>query len=465
MNNDHTLVFDVGKTNVKLILLNQVGHQLSTINKSNTIINEPPYPHYDIEGIWKWFLSETKKVANKYRISTIAISTHGAAAALVDIENSTLLLPVMDYEFEDYPVAIGDYDDKRPDFNCSFSPKLSAGLNLGRQLFYQLSLLSDDEREKATLLFYPAYWAWRLSTIATTEITSVGCHTDLWNFKTNRFSDLVTELGLKDKIPAMIKAWQPVGIIKKELVQQTGIDENCVIFPGLHDSNAGLIQYLSPNSLPPTVISTGTWVVAMDPKTPLDTLVEEKDMLANINIMGEPIATARYMGGREFEKICALTGADVCDKMSTHDIHSILEQEIFAFPSFISGSGPYPEKKGNISGSPKNGKVLATIYSALMINELLNNLQSSGNIVIEGRFAGNRTLCSLLAALRPNQNIFIQNETTGIAEGCAKLVHWHDKQIVRLGEKVVPFQSCRLDKYASKWRRKLSQNKQVLDDK
>lgn len=144
--------------------------------------------------------------------------------------------------------------------------------------------------------------------MAATEITSVGCHTDLWNFKTNEYSDLVDELGLTGKVPVMLPAWQPVGTIKKELVKQTGVDEQCVVLPGIHDSNAGLVPYLSPKTEPPTVVSTGTWVIAMVPKTPFDALVEKKDMLANINIMGEPVATARYMGGRKLKKFARLQG-------------------------------------------------------------------------------------------------------------------------------------------------------------
>lgn len=123
------------------------------------------------------------------------------------------------------------------------------------------------------------------------------------------------------------------------------------------------------------------------------------------------------------------------DEMSEQDIHYIVEQHIYVLPSFVSGTGPYPENEGMVIGDPKNGKALATIYSALMINELLNNLHSSGNIVIEGSFADNQTLCSLVAALRSGQNVFTQNETTGTAQGCAKLAHWHDKKTIQLVKK------------------------------
>lgn len=455
MNNEFTLVLDVGKSNIKLILLDHAGDQLSIVKKPNIVIEEPPYPHFDVNGIWKWFIDEISRLTSKSLITTIAISTHGAAGALVDINQKKLLLPILDYEFDDYPENGSAYHKIRPQFEYTFSPKFSAGLNLGRQLYYLLSLLSDDQKERATLLLYPNYWAWRLTGKAATEITSVGCHTGLWNFKTNGYSELVTKLGLEGKIPDVVPAWSPLGTITSELAHQTGLNERCVVLPGIHDSNAGLLPYLNQQSNMPTVVSTGTWVIAMNHATPLNAINERKDMLANLDINATPVAAARYMGGREFERICTLTGSDVRDDISDKDIDYILENEIYALPSFVMASGPFPNNESKIIGMPENGKALATVYSALMINELLNNLHSIGDIVIEGRFTENSIMCALVASLRSDQNVFVQNETHGIAAGCFKLVKWNDENKVRPNKKIEPFHRANLTNYASLWKKKL----------
>src|SRR6185437_7817399 len=79
----------------------------------------------------------------------------------------------------------------------------------------------------------------------------------------------------------------------------------CVVHCGLHDSNAALHAARGLPELaggPFAVVSTGTWVVSMavggagpvayDPA---------EDMLANVDVDGRPIPTARFMGGRDYE--------------------------------------------------------------------------------------------------------------------------------------------------------------------
>ena len=60
---------------------------------------------------------------------------------------------------------------------------------------------------------------------------------------------------------------------------------------------------------PFTVISTGTWVIimAVGGKGRLD---PKADMLANVDVRGEPVPTARFMGGREFSVLAGETPAD-----------------------------------------------------------------------------------------------------------------------------------------------------------
>ena len=46
-----------------------------------------------------------------------------------------------------------------------------------------------------TILTYAQYWVWRLTGIAVNEVTSLGCHTDLWNPQKGDFPSLVDTLG------------------------------------------------------------------------------------------------------------------------------------------------------------------------------------------------------------------------------------------------------------------------------
>ena len=69
------------------------------------------------------------------------------------------------------------------------SPALPLGLNLGAQLFYQESLNPTLLARAAIVMPWPQYWSWLLSGVAASEVTSLGCHTDLWNPLTGTHSD------------------------------------------------------------------------------------------------------------------------------------------------------------------------------------------------------------------------------------------------------------------------------------
>ena len=455
--NDCTLVFDIGKTTVKLIVLNNDGSILDIRKTDNNGQLMSPYIAIDVDQIWAWFKKQAKELSKTFNIDVISISAHGASAALVDSETGELALPVMDYEFDEFPPLIPGYETLRPPYCETFSPKLPGGLNLGRQLHYQMSLLNGDKRRRTSILLYPNYWAWRLTGVVSTEVTSLGCHTDLWDPQNNYFSSLAKSVGLVDKFPPMIEAWKTVGTVLDKVSRETGLDTRCRVMPGVHDSNAGYVPYIDLNSEKrSTVVSTGTWVIVMSPDTPLESLEEQSDMLANVDISGQALATARYMGGREFEEICRVTKCNVNDQCTVDDIKYEISEGNMALPSFIGGCGPFPSQEGNIIGKYQNGKALATLYSSLMLDHLLTNLRSLDDIIIEGSFAENEQLCSLLAALRPGQKIYTNADVGGIVDGCFRLAHW-DKNIKNPALPIVqPLEITNLAEYAAVWRSKLS---------
>ncbi|MBW8901521.1 MAG: L-fuculose kinase, partial [Massilia sp.] len=91
-----TLVLDIGKTNVKLTLIDAGGHTLAERRCANTIVDDAPYPHHDTERIWEWMLATMRELGSVAGIDAIVPVTHGATAALVDEDG--LVLPVLDYE-------------------------------------------------------------------------------------------------------------------------------------------------------------------------------------------------------------------------------------------------------------------------------------------------------------------------------------------------------------------------------
>ncbi len=88
------------------------------------------------------------------------------------------------------------------------------------------------------------------------------------------------------------------------LAAATGLDSACEVACGIHDSNASYLRFLMDREREAfTVVSSGTWTIVMANRGDLRRLREDRDMLANVNAFGAPVATARYMGGREYEAI------------------------------------------------------------------------------------------------------------------------------------------------------------------
>nr|GEU28680.1 hypothetical protein [Tanacetum cinerariifolium] len=239
---DATIVLDIGKTNVKLVLLDADGAVLAERRSPNTILTGGPYPHHDTDRIWHWMLEGMREFSALAAVGAIVPVTHGATAALVDDDG--LVLPVLDYEFEPPAGETAPYGTVRPDYQATYSPLLPAGLNLGRQLAWQAQAFPRAFATARHILMYPQYWAWRLSGVAASEVTSLGCHTDLWQPARQQFSALVERMGWNALFPPLQAAWAPLGVLKGELAAQTGLPATCRILCGIHDSNASLLRHL-----------------------------------------------------------------------------------------------------------------------------------------------------------------------------------------------------------------------------
>ncbi len=452
----YTFILDIGKTNIKGSVLDDRGQTLWSVSLPNTGYSDPDYgyPCIDVEAMWEWFQSILKEAAGNFAISAINISTHGACAILLSREKE-LLFPVMDYEVGQLQVENLQYP--RPAYNQTQSPDLPGGLNLGRQLWWLKETYPERFSELDTLLLYPQFWAWKLTGQLVTEVTSLGCHTDLWEPGNRKYSTLVTTLGIEQALPPMVDAFSSVGRVRLELARQLGLSEYCEVYPGIHDSNASLARYLASDLESPfTVISTGTWVIAMALGNPGDSLIEERDMLANVDIYGNSVPCARFMGGREFELVCRLAGAKANDEMSLEDIQSIVSEQVFALPPIESGSGPFmhTERTGGLTSGVRSGVSLATVYLALMIDYELDLLHAHGPILFGSASLKNPILVQLLAQLRPHQPVYMSKDPASTVMGAWCLTRWDQQRPTGFGdfELAARAQIKGLPEYRSTWR-------------
>jgi len=413
-------VFDVGKSNVRLSAVNDLGVALAALERANTVDGSPPYPHFDADALYAWLIRGLATLARDFEIHSVVPVTHGACAALVNDDG--LLLPIMDYEFRGVGDVDPDYDALARDFARTASPKLPAGLNLGRQLFWQQRQF-PREFGRATIVPYPQYWAARLGGVRAWEPTSLGCHTDLWDPKRGDFSSFAKKVRWDSRFGRRASAWTSLGPPLPEVVAATGLSSECKILTGIHDSNASYLAHRATREQPFCVVSTGTWIVVMAHGSTLEVLREELDTLANVDAYGNPVPTARFMGGREYATIC---GADsVAIPPSVGDLEVVLASGALAVPSFADQGGPFRAQAGHVVGNVPDAlhhrAALAAMYCALMTDYCITMLEGRGDIILEGRLAPNDAFATALAALRAPQPVFRSSDETGTLRGAVTL--------------------------------------------
>lgn len=459
-------VLDIGKTNVKLQLVDESGQLCDSYSRNNRPINSAPYPHADVDGIWHWLVQTCASYSRAREISALVVTTHGATAALVNgamLQPNGLVLPVLDYEYAGINECDEAYRAQRPDFAETLSPDLPAGLNLGRQIFWLQQQFPTQFATATHLLMYPQYWGWRLTGQLAGEVTSLGCHTDLWAPRAQGYSSLVEKCHWQALMPPLQSAWQTLGTINSGLAETMGLAAGCKVYVGLHDSNASYLRYLVNSQTRTdsfTVISTGTWTILMQARGDLSGLQQRRDTLANCDVYGDPVACARFMGGREYEVICQRLGGDIKNPVTHQDVQNALDNLWMVTPDFSTGNGPYGglEPRLKCPLPAVSAGAIATLYCALMIDQRLSDLQATGPIYIEGAFLKNPLLCQLVAQLRSEQPVYLSADDTGTVQGALLLTRFAEQaasgqsaSATLMLDACVPAQFTGLMDYRSQW--------------
>ncbi len=412
-------VLDVGKTNVKLVLVDTAaGREVWSRSEPNRVRAEGRYPHADTDAIAAFLIDGLAAIARD--VDALAITTHGATGALLGRHG--LVLPVLDYEHDGPEETAEAYDAVRPAFTESFSPRLRGGLNLGAQLFWQARSFPADFAEAEAIVTYPQYWAWWLTGVAATEATSLGCHTDLWAPARNGLSSLVARAGWAARMAPVRPAFDRLGPVRPALAARIGLGRPLPVACGIHDSNASLLPHLAGAAAARTVVSTGTWVVCFAVGGSLAGLDPRRDTLANVDAFGRPVPSARFMGGREFDLVAGGRAAPP----DPEALAGVLARGIMALPGFAPGSGPFPDRPGRWTVDPETlapaeRTAAASLYAALMTATCLDLLDARGPTVVEGPFAANALYGEALAVLS-GRPVATSAGGTGTSIGAAGLL-------------------------------------------
>ena len=406
------IVLDIGKTNVKLTFVDSINNK--TI-KFFTTKQKNIYRHgikiLNSNSIFEWALKKITYIGKKHNLDKFVCTAHGTSIALISYDDKELLA-CTDYEYK-FDKLFNNYKKIAPKFNESFSPFLENGLNIGQQIYYLYKKKHQLIKETKYILNYPQYIVWKLTSGFSSEISYVGCHTHLWDFKRNKLSSFVKKIKLEKKFPKIRKAWDTIG-------QRKIGESNLKIINGIHDSNASYLYFKNSDIKNFTLVSTGTWYIIFNQKTPLKNLNPSLDMLANIDVFGKPVPTMRFMGGREYDHLMGVF--KISNK--TRAIKNFSFHDYLIYPSYASGGG-FSINKINIGfyEGLNKGQIyyLICLYISFVINFCLNQMKSSNTIILDGPITKNITIMKILSSLRKKQIVLKNKREIGTTLGATNL--------------------------------------------
>lgn len=431
MSSGFAIVVDVGKTMSKVSLWSREGRILDRATRPSASLLIDGRRHLDAPAIGAFVLDAIGGM-DTTGVEFIVPVAHGAGVAA--IRDGQLAALPLDYEQPLPAEVLAEYRQQRAPFAETGSPALPDGLNFGAQLYW-LDRLDPAAMEGATLLPWAQYWAWFLSGEAVSEVTSLGCHSDLWHLAASTFSSLAERHGWASRFAPLARAGDMAGTVRPDIARGCGLSPATRVLAGLHDSNAAL---LAARGFPQiaggeaTVLSTGTWFVAMrSTAAAVDTatLPEARDCLVNVDVAGRPVPSARFMGGREIE---TLVGIDTRRVDITPDqphllaaVEGVVAAEAMVLPTFAPGCGPFPSSPGGWHNRPDDWfaqRAGACLYAALVADCALDLIGAKETLLIEGRFAEAQVLVRALASLRPQTRVYTANAHTDVSFGALRLI-------------------------------------------
>ncbi len=457
------IVVDIGKTLSKLTLWTQDGRMIDRQVRPNMVRESDGIRRLDADGIGQWLRATLRGWAG-HPVEALIPVAHGAGFAALDQDG--LLFAPIDYEQTPPADVMAAYRKERDRFALTGSPALPDGLNLGTQVYW-MTRQYPEEMARATLVPWAQYWAWFLSGAMASEVTSLGCHTDLWCPADARFSPMAQRLGWADRFAPLVKASEAVGTLRPELAAETGLPATAKVLAGLHDSNAALLAargFAEIARQEATILSTGTWFIAMrlaaEPFA-ISALPEARDTLVNVDAYGWPVPSARFMGGREIESIIEIDTRRVDIRPDQpklmEAVPALLERGTMMLPTLAPGFGPYPDGKAEWMNRPAEWagtwyarRAAICLYAAMVADTALDLIGSKERLLIEGRFADAEVFVRALAALRPETKVYVANAHNDVSFGALRLIN---PLLAAQGglRRVEPLEGD-LEAYRAKWR-------------
>ena len=411
------VLFDVGKTNKKIFLLDEqykiVWEQSQTLPETT---DEAGESCEDVEKLTNWVQRIYAHVLalRDFTIKAVNFSAYGASFVHIG-KDGRPVAPLYNY-LKSYPDKLKKqfYDNYGGEVTFSMltaSPVLGS-LNSGMQLYRIKEERPELYQRIQYSLHLPQYLSFLLTGQAYSDITSIGCHTNLWNFSQDHYHEWVYREGIIDKL-APIRGAEDVLRVGRIV---SGI--------GLHDSSAAMIPYLMWFLEPFVLISTGTWCISMNPfnHVPLTVAELQKDCLCYITYQGRPVKASRLFAGHEHEQRVKKLSA-----------------QFHKDPQYAATVAYDPDIVSFVHGRDDD-ETFEQAYHRLIMDIMSQQAASTQlvlqgtdvkRIFVDGGFARNQVYMHLLAAAFPHIEVFAASIPQATAIGAALAIHshWNTRQM------------------------------------
>jgi sugar (pentulose or hexulose) kinase len=437
-------IFDVGKTNKKLFLFDEnykIVFERSARFFETT--DEDGFPCENLDSLKSSVYDSLHEVSQlkDFKIKAVNFCSYGASFVYLN-EQLQACAPLYNY-LKEYPEYLKKqfYDTYGGEEEFSFrtaSPvlgSLNSGMQLYRIKYGRPKLFSQIKYA----LHLPQYLSFLVSSQVCSDITSIGCHTNLWDFQKNEYHNWVKKEGIFEKLAPIFPC--------DKVVPASFPGSNYSVGIGLHDSSAALIPYLVNFHEPFILLSTGTWCISLNPfdDSPLTKEELQKDCLCFMSFEGKPVKASRLFAGYEHEQ--------QVKRIADHFNQSAPRYRSMEFnPEVIATL----QKKNNFKKSQDNKISLKTslfakrnlddfhndeeAYHQLMMDIIEQQFLSTqlvlkGTIVkrifVDGGFSKNYIYMNLLAARFPEMEVFAASMAQTTAVGAALAIHhsWNKKPL------------------------------------
>jgi len=436
-------IFDIGKTNKKFFCFDE-NYQivLERSKQFEEIVDEDGDTCENISALSEWVIKTLDDVLEikKLHIKAINFSTYGASFVYINKEG-TVIAPLYNY-LKTYPSNLQHsfylkYGGEAL-ISCETASPVLGNLNAGMQLYRikQEKQFIFESLEYA--LHLPQFIQFLITKKACSDITSIGCHTQLWDFTKNQYHSWVEQEQLINKLAPIVATNQTTTIEYKNKSIQVGT--------GLHDSSAALIPYLAVFNEPFVLISTGTWCITLNPFNHIPLTPEELqlDCLCYMTYQGKPVKASRLFAGYEHEqqiKHLAHHFKKPVDFYKKVKYDDDIAKKLKSNMHFSSETQKASLKQSAFANRDLNSFGSYEVAYHCLIADIMQQQLFSTNLVIkntnvkrifvDGGFSKNTIYMHMLSEAFPDIEVFAASVAQATAIGAALAIHteWNEKNI------------------------------------